>query len=90
MHAGSIENNLTAAARVYTTLRKADRWVGGYELQDATRTTALSTRISEVRHQLMMRNPVTEEIEVKQEGKRFYYRLRRVPIKRESGQLVLV
>ena len=87
MHAGSITNDLTAAARVYAALRGANgRWLNGYELQDEARTTAVSTRVSEVRRQL----PAGEEIEMKQEGRRFYYRLTRVPKTVGVGQMALM
>ena len=51
MHVGSItESSITAAARVYRTLCAAHGgWIGGWELQDAAKTTAVSTRVSEVR-----------------------------------------
>ncbi|MCK4306083.1 MAG: hypothetical protein KAY24_17720 [Candidatus Eisenbacteria sp.] len=79
MHAGSIDG-MTAAARVYRVLKSEQRWIGGYELQDRAETTAVSTRVSEVRHQL----PETEAIEMKQEGHRFFYRWKRVPVKKTT------
>jgi len=70
MHAGSIESD-TAANRVYSYLRaNRGHWIGGWRLTLDTETTAISTRISEIRHQL----PVGEAIETKQEGRRFFYR----------------
>lgn len=74
MHVGKLDND-TAAARVYETLRDLDgEWIGGWELSQAARTTAVSTRVSEVRAQL----PADEVIDVDQVDRRFYYRLRRV------------
>lgn len=59
MHAGRIDGD-TAAGRVYEVLKgKAGEYVGGMELTLLARTTAVSTRISEVRRQL----PAGERIE---------------------------
>ena len=90
MHAGSIENDLTAAARVYKVLRKDGGWVGGWELQDRALTTAVSTRVSEVRHQLKAATPITECIERKQVGPEFFYRIVRVEQPQTAEQLALV
>jgi hypothetical protein len=79
MHSGSIYGN-TAAARVYQILKELDcEWIGGWELTLAAHTTAVSTRIAEVRAQL----PPGEDIGIEPRGKRFYYRLEKV------GQLSL-
>lgn len=72
MHAGKLENK-TAAARVFGELyRRLDEWVDGWSLTLAAQTTAVSTRISEVRAQL----PDGYELDTKQEGRGFWYRLR--------------
>jgi len=73
VHTGSIaEDSITAAARVYRTLCAAHGgWIGGWELQDAAKTTAVSTRVSEVRHQL----PPGERVEMRQVGHQFFYRI---------------
>ena len=73
MHVGSIaEDSVAAAARVYRTLKAAHGgWIGGWELQSESHTTAVSTRVSEVRHQL----PSSESVEMKQVGQQFFYRI---------------
>ena len=86
MHVGSIDSDLTAAGRVYSYLRRYREWVGSWTLTYDTHTTAISTRISEIRYQLAQRVPPDEEIEVKQVGHLFYYRLVSVPV---SEQLAL-
>lgn len=71
MHAGKIDNK-TAAARVFSVLHKRlGEWVGGWDLTVEARTTAVSTRISEVRTQL----PDGMNLETRQEGHQFFYRL---------------
>ena len=75
MHPGKIDGN-SAAARVYKVLRSLPaHWFGGEELAKAAQTTCVSTRISEVRHQL----PAGERIEHKSEVWQFkrtqWYRL---------------
>lgn len=61
MHPGSIANSKTAAGRVYECLRRnAGKAYDAYALQIDAATTAVSTRISEVRAQL----PVGERINV--------------------------
>jgi len=75
MHVGSIESELTAAGRVYAYLaHRRGSWVDSWRLTLDTQTTAISTRISEIRHQL----PPTEDVEVNQIGRKFYYRLVKV------------
>lgn len=70
MHAGSIHGD-TAAARVYNVLRDHHgEWISGWDLTIAAKTTAVSTRVSEVRKQL-----VDEEVEPLQVGREWYYRL---------------
>lgn len=72
MHAGSINNPDTAAGRVYRILQDLrGGWIGGWELTQAARTTAVSTRVSEIRSQLTDE----QEIQVEQRGRYFYYRL---------------
>lgn len=70
MNTGRLESN-SVAGRLYRYLKSRPGWHGGWELTIAIGTTALSTRISEIRHQL----PSNEHIDVKQEGKKFFYRL---------------
>lgn len=83
MHAGSIDSDIAKAARVYRQLKRhTNKWCDAWWLTVETETTAISTRISEVRHQL----PPGERIEVKQEGGRFYYRLVRVPVIQPVGE----
>ena len=85
MHPGSIDNPETAAGRVYDHLRAhMGKWFGGWELQQAAETTALSTRISEIRKQLDLDRVRGERIEVKQQGQRWFYRLTS-----DEGQLSL-
>lgn len=80
VHPGRIDTDLTAAGRLYSHLRRhRGKWIGGWQLTLDTKTTAVSTRISEIRHQL----PETEQIEVKQEGRNFFYRWMKVD--RESA-----
>lgn len=72
MHAGRLDAD-TAAARVYRHLRNnAGQWVGGWELAMETRTTAVSTRISEVRLRL---RGTGQRVEVCQVGKTWWYRI---------------
>ena len=52
MHCGSL-NGKTAAGRVFRLLdERRSEWLTGWELTMKAQTTAVSTRISEVRHQL--------------------------------------
>ena len=76
MHAGSIDTQETAAGRVYAVLREREgQWVGGWDLQQEAVTTAVSTRVSEVRSQLERDAWRGEAVEMKQEGRKFFYRL---------------
>lgn len=83
MHAGNIDNPDTAAGRVYRVLKarmhikttKGVGWVGGWDLSQWAKTTAVSTRISEIRAQLFVDDGRRETIEVKQDGRYFFYRL---------------
>jgi len=86
MHAGSIDNDRTAAARVYAAL-SGGGWVSGWDLSRAARTTCVSTRVSEVRAQL----PATETIEHKtREGGQYYCLVRRRAEPTAVEQLVLI
>ncbi len=72
MHAGKLTGD-AAAARVYRILRsRCGHWFGGWELTLAAQTSAISTRIAEIREQVPERG---ERIERTQAGRRFYYRL---------------
>lgn len=83
MHPGSIHNPTTAAGRVYRVLSDLrGQWIGGWELTQAARTTAVSTRISEVRMQV----DSGERVEVEKRGRLYFYRLVRVA---KRGQLDL-
>ena len=70
MHYGKIDKN-TAARRVYRVLRRRKAWIGGWDLTMAAKTTAVSTRVSEVRAQL----PQGERIEVRRDKQGAWYRL---------------
>ena len=60
MHAGSINNQRTAAHRVHQALIAArGEWRSSWALTVACRTTAIGTRVSEVRAQL----PPTQRLE---------------------------
>jgi len=75
MHCGDIDSMGTAAGRVYAYLsERPGRWVDSWELTQAARVTALSTRISEIRHALRDKHR-GERVERKQVGRRHYYRL---------------
>lgn len=72
MHYGSIDRN-TAAGRLFWYLKKHEGvWLDAWHLTEACEITALSTRISEIRHQL--RGGETK-IEHKCERKKNYYRV---------------
>ena len=74
MPAGKLEGD-TAANRVYRYLkRNHGQWFGGWQLTIDTHTTAISTRLSEIRHQV----PANEKIEVDQDGTDWFYRLCKV------------
>ena len=71
MHAGSIHNQ-TKAGRLYRYMRERQgEFMDSWQLTCATATTAISTRISEIRSQL----PPGERIEAQQRGQRWYYRI---------------
>lgn len=74
MHAGNIDND-TAAGRVYRALlKRGGVWADAYELMLEAQTSALSTRVSEVRHALRDRGGL-ERVEHKQVGHKHYYRI---------------
>ena len=71
MHYGSIHND-TAAGRTYRLLKAFNGlWMDSWYLTRQARSTAIGTRISEIRKQL----PAGERVETKQEGHKFFYRL---------------
>lgn len=75
MHAGSLDRN-TEARKVYEVLVRSDgRWLGGRELQDLAYTTAVSTRVSEVRHALNREAWRCERLEHEQRGRYHFYRV---------------
>ena len=75
MHPGKLDGH-TAAARVYRALRSVPgQWWGGDELAAAAATTCVSTRVSEVRHQLPAGESIEHRTEVYQFKRRQYYRL---------------
>ena len=72
MHPGRIDSD-TAAGRVYRHLRSVQgSWVGGWELAMATKTTAVSTRVSEVRHQL---HGTGQRVEANRDESGWFYRI---------------
>lgn len=71
MHVGKLTGD-NAANRVYRVLTsQPGAWIGGWDLTQRAMTSAVSTRVSEVRSQL----DGSETIEVQQRGRAFYYRL---------------
>ena len=71
MHAALLEGN-SVTARLYRLLvSHIGKWYSGWGLAMAVKTTAVSTRISEVRHRL----PKGEKIEVKHTKEGWFYRL---------------
>lgn len=81
MHPGSIDNPASGAGRVYAVLKERMRtgfnggWVGGWDLSQIAQTTAVSTRISEIRLQLMADSGRRETVESEQRGRYWFYRL---------------
>lgn len=72
MHVGNISNVHTAAGRVYAYLvEHVNNWCDAWTLTIACETTAISTRISEVRHQVKA-NEIVEHV---RDGKRNLYRI---------------
>ena len=86
MHAGNITSD-SAAGRVYQRLaRDAGKWVDAWQLALDAETTAVSTRVSEVRRQVAALGMSVEHEERREAGKRRqYYRL--VPAR---GQMLMV
>ncbi len=75
MNAGRIDRN-TAAARVWGILKgRRGQLISSWDLSQAARTTAVSTRVSEVRHELN-RLHLDDTIETVRIGSQFYYRLK--------------
>lgn len=75
MNHGSISRN-TAAGRLYAVLAATPNvWRDAWELQQEARVLALSTRISEIRHQLPVRERVEHAEEIRGGDRRQYYRL---------------
>ena len=87
MHFGSIDNDQTKAARVYSILTsRYGHWWDAWELTLLAQTTGLSTRISEIRQQLEAARP-DERLEVDDGGhKKWFYRIVKV---KPAGQLTL-
>lgn len=80
---GSIWSYETKAGRVYRALLKREgQWVNGWDLTQVCQTTAISTRISEVRQQL----PAGEVIEGRRVGRSGGYEYRLVAA---AGQMEL-
>lgn len=76
MNRGSIDNAKTGAGRVYAVLKRMDgEWIGGWDLTVAAGTTAVSTRVSEVRHALAADPERMETVESEQRGHGWYYRI---------------
>ena len=72
MHYGRLDRN-TAAGRLFWYLQKHEGlWMDSWHLTEQCKTTALSTRISEIRHQL---HGTDMRVEHKQECKKNYYRI---------------
>lgn len=71
MHPGKLTTD-TAAARVWRFLLAHEgTWINSWLLTVSTKTTAISTRISEVRHQL----PEGYRLEHERRGQKNYYRV---------------
>lgn len=78
MHYGSIDDTSnTAAARVFRYLHERKGcWVDGWTLTTGAKVSAVSTRVSEVRHQLPEALCIDVETRTRPDGTRgFYYRL---------------
>ncbi len=72
MHVGKLTTD-TAASRVYAILKaRGGDFIGGFELSMVAQTSAVSTRISEIRKQL----PANERIErITGRDRKQFYRL---------------
>ena len=87
MHPGNIDKPSTGAGRVYRVLRRArGSWVSGWDLTVQSRTSAVSTRVSEIRLRFELEPKRGLAIESNQRGQHWYYRI--VDVK--TGQLELV
>ena len=88
MHCGSMTTPETAAGRVYAILRaNTGTWMDAWALQEqAALSTAISTRVSEIRAQLESDPERGEQIEHEQRGHRHYYR---VVVQRRERQMEL-
>ena len=72
MHPGRLDRD-TAAARVHKALQAAQgRWIDGWRLSQLARVTAVSTRVSEIRHQGVA---VEAEMRVWDGQRQWYYRI---------------
>ena len=75
MHYGSIDKS-SACARVLEVLKsKAGEWVSGWDLTVNSFTTAVGTRISEIRAQSARLAELGYKLEMKREGRGFFYRV---------------
>lgn len=86
MHAGTIHNPKTTAGRLYRRMKlEPGTWFDAWNLAIQMKTTALSTRISEIRSQLPANERIEHE-EVNQNGRRRqFYRIVSVPVQKERG-----
>lgn len=74
MHFGSIKNPRTKAAQILKFLSRPSqrkKWIGSYALMLATKTVAISTRISEINAQLPSGQCVVTQ---ERSGPRWFYR----------------
>jgi hypothetical protein len=83
MHGGRIDTTATAAGRVYAALLARDGdWIDGWSLTLAAGVSAVSTRVSEVRHAL---DGTGARVESRQTGRKWFYRVVREPLQMEMG-----
>jgi hypothetical protein len=76
MHGGDIWSEATAAGRLFGILEsRCGEWIGGWELTQLAMVSAVSTRVSEIRHALSAQPERGYAVESKQEGRRWYYRV---------------
>lgn len=81
MHVGSVDRD-TAAGRVWDVLHEnLGRWVSGWDLTVRARTTAISTRVAEIRQQLRGTDAIYR-IECTRGTGGFFYMLDRRPVTR--------
>lgn len=75
MHSGSITNPKSKAGRLYRIMRaNPGKWFDSWQLTMLAGTTAIATRISEIRQQLPSVRP-GEMVEHDQRGRLHYYRI---------------